>query len=109
MDSDSDGDVPYGNEDGENEEEVVGGVDELLHLSSALGSIPDEFRKSPFQALPCVIKILQAITRDFERDGGMDESPDEHPAVKELEDHFDTMEAAMNLIVDGMLVYVYYI
>ena len=56
-------------------------------LKKRLETIPEEFKKSPFNPLPSVVKVLQSVHRN-ER-------------VSELEEHFDNMESAMNMIVEG--------
>ncbi len=56
-------------------------------LKTRLQTIPEEFKKVPFNPLPSVVKVLQ--------------SDDRNEKVADLEDHFDAMESALNMIVEG--------
>lgn len=56
-------------------------------LDQRLLKIPQEFKTPKFDPLPSVVKVLQSS------------KPEE--TMKELEEYFESMEAAMNLIVDG--------
>jgi hypothetical protein len=59
-------------------------------LKMRLEAIPEEFKKAPFNPLPSVVKVLQ--------------SDDRNEKVEELEEYFDSMETAMNMIVEGKII-----
>jgi hypothetical protein len=59
-------------------------------LSQCLEGIPPEYRVDKFNPLPSVVKVLEPQLAD---------SRDQK--IEQVEEHLESLEQAMNLIVDG--------